>query len=155
MHVGGIFCDLGRAFDCVNREILLAKLHVYGIPGVSEDCFRFYFTNIWQKVEVKSSNTALIFVSDWGKLKHGVPQGLILWSLLFIIYINNLPLRINSVSEPILFADDTTVTISSRNFEDFSSFLNLVLPHMIKWFAANNLFLNLDKTNIMKFITKN
>jgi len=46
MHVGGIFCDLGRAFDCVNREILLAKLHVYGIPGVSEDCFRFYFTNI-------------------------------------------------------------------------------------------------------------
>jgi hypothetical protein len=32
---------------------------------------------------------------------------------------------------------------------------NLVLYHMIKWFAANNLVLNLDKTNIMKFITKN
>jgi hypothetical protein len=32
---------------------------------------------------------------------------------------------------------------------------NLVLSHLIKWFAANNLFLNLDKMNIMKFKTKN
>jgi len=33
--------------------------------------------------------------------------------------------------------------------------LNLVLSHMIKWFVANNSVLKLDKTNIMKFITKN
>ena len=32
---------------------------------------------------------------------------------------------------------------------------NLVLSHMIKWFAANNKFLHLDKTNIMKFKTEN
>jgi hypothetical protein len=31
MHVGGIFCDLTKAFDCVNYEILLAKFHFYGI----------------------------------------------------------------------------------------------------------------------------
>jgi len=74
---------------------------------------------------------------------------------LFIIYINNLPLRINSVSEPILFVDDTSVIISSINFEDFFSLSKLVLSRMIKWFVANNLVLNLDKTNIMKFVTKN
>ena len=75
--------------------------------------------------------------------------------LLFILYIYDLPLRINSVPEPVLFVDDTSVIISSRNFEDFSSVSNLVLSHMIKWSAANNLVLNLDKVNIMKFIAKN
>jgi hypothetical protein len=85
----------------------------------------------------------------------GFPQGSILGPVLFIIYVNNLSLRINSVSEPILFADDTSVIISSVNFEDFLSLSKLVLSDMIKWFVANNLVLNLDKTNIMKFVTKN
>ena len=74
---------------------------------------------------------------------------------MFIIYTNNLPLKINSVSEPILFADDNSIIISSRNYENLCSVPNFVLSHMIKWSAANNLVLNLDKMNIMKFISKN
>jgi hypothetical protein len=74
---------------------------------------------------------------------------------LFIIYINDLPLRKISVLEPTEFADDTSVIISSRNFKDFCSVSNLVFSHMIKRFAANNLVLNFDKTNIMKFIKRN
>jgi len=73
-------------------------------------------------------------------------------SIVHNIYINDLPLRRNSVSEPILFVDDTSVIISSRNFEDFCSVSNLVLSHMIKWFDVNNLVLNLHKTNRLKFI---
>jgi len=36
MHVGGIYCDLAKAFDCVNHGTSFAKLHFYGIRGVYE-----------------------------------------------------------------------------------------------------------------------
>jgi hypothetical protein len=45
MHVGGIFCDLAKAFDCVNHEILLVKLYYYGIQGTISDWFRSCLTN--------------------------------------------------------------------------------------------------------------
>jgi len=74
----------------------------------------------------------LNFFCDWGTMKHRIPQGLILRSLLFVIHANDLPLRINSISEPILFADDIRVIISSRNFEDFSLESNLILSRRIE-----------------------
>jgi len=45
MHVGGIFCDLAKAFGCLNHESLLAKLHLYENQGVSEDWFSSFLTN--------------------------------------------------------------------------------------------------------------
>jgi hypothetical protein len=65
MHIGGIFCDLAKAFDCV-REILLAKLLFSGSRRVSEDWFRSYLTNRRHKVEVKSSNSTQTFFCDKG-----------------------------------------------------------------------------------------
>jgi hypothetical protein len=69
MHVGGIFCDLAKTFDCMNHEILLDKLHLYVILGVSEDWFRFFLTNRKQKDNVTSPNSTQNFFSDWGTLK--------------------------------------------------------------------------------------
>jgi hypothetical protein len=40
MDVGGIFCDLVKVFDCVNHEILLAKLYFSGIWGINANGFR-------------------------------------------------------------------------------------------------------------------
>jgi hypothetical protein len=43
--------------DCLNHEILLAKLHLYGIRGLYEGWFRSYWTDRRQKVEVTTPNS--------------------------------------------------------------------------------------------------
>ena len=119
LYVGGIFCDLSQAFDCVNHQILLPKLHFYGIQGITIDWFRSYLTNRKQKVAIKSPSSTHNLVSEWGMLKHRVPQGSILGPVLFLVYINKLSLQINSIAEPVPFADDSSGIISNRNFIDF------------------------------------
>ena len=64
-------------------------------------------------------------------------------------------MQINSLAEPILFFDDASVIISNENFIDFTTSANQVLEHMIEWFSADMLVLNLEETNIMKFVTIN
>jgi len=127
----------------------------YGIQGITIDWFRSYLTNRKQKVEIKSPNSTRNLARDWGISKHGVPQGSILGPLLFLVYVNDLPLQINSLAEPIMFTDDTNVIISNGNCIDFSTLANQLLACMIEWFSANKLVLNLGKTNIMKFVTIN
>jgi len=152
MHVGGIFSDLTKAYDCVSHGILLAELHFYGIWGVSEDWFRSCFTNKRQKVEVKSPNTAIFFsclgyIETWSSPR-----------------INSKVSGVHNIykwpSSENKFYIRTSIICwwcqchnSKRNFKNFCSLSNLVLYHMIKWFAANNLVINLYKMNIMKFIT--
>jgi hypothetical protein len=55
-HVGRIFSDLAKAFECVNQKILLAKLHFCGNEGIRANLFRSYITNKTHKVETKSTN---------------------------------------------------------------------------------------------------
>jgi hypothetical protein len=52
--LGGIFCDLSKAFDCVSHEILLTKLYFYGIQEIAAKWFRSYLADRKQKVKVKS-----------------------------------------------------------------------------------------------------
>jgi hypothetical protein len=66
MHVGGIFCNLAKAFDCVNHEILLTKLRYSGIKGSTPDWFKSYLTEGKQHTEIKTLYTTQTTYSIWG-----------------------------------------------------------------------------------------
>jgi hypothetical protein len=88
-----------KPLDCVKHEILSAKLHSHDIQRVTADWFASYLTNRNKKFEIKSPNSPHNFFYVLGSLKHEVPQGFILGSLLCMIYINGLPKRISSSGE--------------------------------------------------------
>ena len=124
--------------------ILLNKLSHYGIRGIALDWFRSYLTGRQQYVRFAETD------SERQSIKCGVPQGSVLGPLLFIIYMNDLPLSLTK-SKCIMFADDTTVYCSGNNHADLIMTLKYDLEILIDWFRANKLSLNVSKTNYIVF----
>ena len=85
---GGLCCalltDLSKAFDCVSHDLLLAKLHAYGIDINSLKKFSSYLKNRKQRVRIGN------LYSLWYDILTGVPRGSILGPLLFNIYLCDL-----------------------------------------------------------------
>ena len=85
----------------------------------------------------------------------GVPQGSILGPLLFLLYVNDLPNAVSNISNPVLYADDTSLIIKNSDSQIFKKDINTSIRQISKWFQSNLLVLNLEKTYFLQFETKN
>ena len=138
-----IFCDLSKAFDILDHQILQDKLSNIGIRGHALTWISNYLTNRTQYVEIDKHK------SSSQNIDHGVPQGSVLGPLLFLIYINDIQY---STQEQILsFADDTTILMTSNNTNQLLSKANETLHNINTWFTANKLHINSSKTKYMIF----
>lgn len=70
--MGGMFCDLRTAFNCVNHGILLSKLAFYGIKGSFLKLTISYLQDRYQKVQISAQNYYTLNSKDWRKISHGV-----------------------------------------------------------------------------------
>jgi hypothetical protein len=117
-------------------------------------CKTFYLTDRYQRVtlnNITNKNSS----SKWEVLKCGVPQGLILGPLFFLIYINDLPTIANNDNNMVLLVDDTSIIITDSNRRDFNINANQKFQDINNWFKVNLLTLNFNKTQYFEFRTKN
>ena len=141
-YSGAILMDLSRAFDTINHELLLAKLHAYGFSEQALLILSSYLSN--RKQRVKINNT----FSSWTDLIQGVPQGSVLGPLLFNIYLNDLIFSLKNINV-CNFADNTTPYVCDKSIETVLKLLEENCEIALCWFENNYMKLNTDKCHLI------
>ena len=134
-YVGVVFMDLSKAFDIISHDLLLAKLKAYGF---SHNVLAFminYLKNRSHRANINSN------FSTWEEVKAGVPQGPILGSLLFNIFINIFYFEDKSYLSNC--ADDNVLYAFGSNMTEVNNKLSQDLLKLSEWFTEYFMILNL------------
>ncbi len=134
--------DLRKAFNLVDTDVLLKKL-VCDEHSVS--WFKSYLQNRRQFVKFKTK------ISDKKPVTHGVPQRSILGPSLFIMFMNDIPLHVNSSFD--MYTDDYTIGATRRTV-NIEHKLNPDMEKVDIWYESNRMSTNCDTTKVM-LITNN
>ena len=134
--------DLSKAFDTLNHDLLIAKLHAYGFSEESLELTKSYLTNRRQRTKVNAS------FSNWTELLLGVPQGSVIGPLVFSIYINDL-FYVSKLTNVCNYADDTTFPTCDSDICILIKRLDHDSLLAIVWFETKYMKLNEDKCHFI------
>ena len=147
--VGSVMVDFRKAFDLVDHALLLEKLSCYRVSDNFFQLMKSYLNNRTQVVSVNNE------ISNEDSVKCGVPQGSNLGPMLFLIFINDLPLFLSdNVSSTDLYADDTTIYDAQYDLDELKKNLQKSLIALHIWCKKNEMLLNTDKTKVMIITTR-
>ena len=141
-----IFFDVSKAFDKVWHKGLLEKLKSAGVTDEMYKWFANYLTNRRQCVTLPGGK------SDWSFIHAGVPQGSILGPLMFLIYINDIVLDIQSNIN--LFADDTSLFIIVEDANTSRQILQSDIDSISQWANKWLVTFNPTKSEALTFSRK-
>ena len=130
--------DLSKAFDCILHDFLIAKLHAYDVDMKSLRWLDSYLDSSKQRVKIYDN------YSSFEEIVFGVPQGSILGSLLFNIFISDLFLILNNI-EITSYVDDNTPCWSYKKIGDVITCLERTADDLFTWFNNNGMKANADK----------
>ena len=131
-----IILDISKAFDKVWHQVLLFKLKSYGVEGSLFCLLQNYLENRKQRVILHGQ------CSSWKNIVSGVPQGSALGQLLFLIYVNDLPIGLISICK--IFADGTSIFSKVFDKNLSQNILNNDLSIISEWAFQRKMQLNLD-----------
>jgi hypothetical protein len=143
----GVFLDLKRAFETIDRVILLYLMQLEGIEDKELSWFRDYLTG--RKQRTKFGESTLSKQSN----ELGVAQGSCLGPSLFIFYMNRIAGAVGEARFN-LFADDTLNSVAEDTLEDAVRKINNSFASLSHWFKQHKLKLNIEKTNYMVILYK-
>ena len=142
---GALLTDLSKAFDCLNHELLIAKMDTYGFNRKSLLLIASYLSNRKHRTKVNNSFTT------WNDILSGIPQGSNLGLNLLNIYINDIFYFVNK-DFLANFADDNTPYAIGKNIHDIPSKLEIDGRNLVSWFGKYLFKMNADKCKLL--ITK-
>ena len=134
--------DPSKAFDPLNYDLLIAKLHAYGFSEESLPLTKSYLTYRWRRTKVNVS------FSNWTELLLWVPQGSVLGSLLFSICIND-PFYVTELKNICNCTDDATFYAYGSDICNLIKRLEHDSSLAIEWFESSYMKLNEDKCDFM------
>ena len=134
--------DLSKAFNCLPHELLIAKLHAYGVAVPSLKLLHSYLTKRKQRVKLNGT-----YIS-WSEILFGAPQGSILGPLLFNIFLCDL-FQFSPDVDIAKNVDDNTPHSSNKNLNKILHDLEKISDTLFKWFTDNLLKANPEKSHLL------